>query len=244
MRSVLTRTMNHEQTTKQHPLQKTVPAHTSNAELLNMPRSLQAKARGETKMALIWCGTELLSERGFQITGIEEILSRVGVPKGSFYHYFKSKKDFGICVIDNYVEFYDEKMSRIFDDDSLSPMSRIQRFVDEGKEGMARYEFKRGCLIGNMGQELASLNDEFRMRLEAVLLAWEARLKLCLDLAVMHRELNKNTNTAALSNFFWIGWEGAILRAKLTCTTAPLDQFCSMFFTLALNQHSDNKKTS
>lgn len=210
----------------------------------DLPRSLQARARGETRMALIWCGTELLTERGFQITGIEEILSRVGVPKGSFYHYFKSKQDFGIAVIANYVDFYDEKMSRIFEDDSISPLARVQRFVDEGKEGMTRYEFKRGCLIGNMGQELASLNDEFRMRLEAVLIAWEARLKVCLDLAVARAELPSKTDTAALSNFFWIGWEGAILRAKLTCSTAPLDQFSTMFFSLALNQNSNSTAMS
>jgi TetR/AcrR family transcriptional repressor of nem operon len=216
-----------------------VPAAQKNLASQDLPRSLQAKARGETKMALIWCGTELLTERGFQITGIEEILSRVGVPKGSFYHYFKSKQDFGIAVIDNYVDFYDEKMTRIFEDHSIPPLARIQRFVDEGKEGMTRYEFKRGCLIGNMGQELASLNDEFRTRLESVLTAWEARLKVCLDLAVASTELPINTDTAALSNFFWIGWEGAILRAKLTCSTAPLDQFATMFFSLALNQNSN-----
>ena len=232
--------MAREHTAKNATSMNTV-ASMKNIDTQDLPRSLQAKARGETRMALIWCGTELLTERGFQITGIEEILSRVGVPKGSFYHYFKSKQDFGIAVIDNYVDFYDEKMSQIFDDETCSPLSRIQRFVDEGKEGMTRYEFKRGCLIGNMGQELASLNDEFRMRLEAVLIAWEARLKRCLDLAIAHKELPANSDTAALSNFFWIGWEGAILRAKLTCTTAPLDQFSTMFFSLALNQNSLSK---
>ena len=51
-------------------------------------RSLAAKQRGDTRSAIIWCGTELLTERGFQITGIDEILSIVGVPKGSFYYYF------------------------------------------------------------------------------------------------------------------------------------------------------------
>ena len=198
-----------------------------------LPRSLQAKANGETRLALVWCGTELLTERGFLSTGIEEILSRVVVPKGSFYHYFKSKQDFGVAVIENYVEFYAEKMNRIFTDASLTPLQRVQRFVDEGKDGMIRYGFKRGCLIGNMGQELASLNDEFRLQLEAVLVSWEIMLKACLDRAVSLGELSLDTDTAALSNFFWIGWEGAILRAKLTQNTAPLDQFASLFFTLA-----------
>ena len=85
--------MAHEQITKNvSPI--SAASAIKNIALEDLPRSLQAKARGETKMALIWCGTELLTERGFQITGIEEILSRVGVPKGSFYHYFKSKQDF------------------------------------------------------------------------------------------------------------------------------------------------------
>ena len=204
----------------------------------DLPRSLAAKARGETRLALIWCGTELLTERGFLSTGIEEILSRVGVPKGSFYHYFKSKQDFGVAVIENYVAFYDEKMTLIFDDASRSPLRRIQRFVDEGKSGMIRYAFRRGCLIGNMGQELAGLNDDFRQRLEAVLLAWEARLKVCLDLAVSAGEMPRTADTAALANFFWIGWEGAILRAKLTQSTAPLDHFAGMFFSLVQSASS------
>lgn len=224
-----------------HSITRGLPVHivpAATTEGHDVPRSLAAKARGETRLALIWCGTELLTERGFLSTGIEEILSRVGVPKGSFYHYFKSKQDFGVAVIENYVAFYDEKMTLIFDDASRSPLQRIQRFVDDGKGGMLRYAFRRGCLIGNMGQELAGLNDDFRQRLEAVLLAWEARLKVCLDLAVSAGEISCTADTAALANFFWIGWEGAILRAKLTQTTAPLDHFAGMFFSLARNASS------
>ena len=67
-------------------------------------------SRPDTRNALVWCVTELLTERGFQITGIDEILKRVGVPKGSFYHYFKSKDDFGHAVIDNYEAYYAKKI--------------------------------------------------------------------------------------------------------------------------------------
>ena len=74
----------------------------------------RAATRTDTRNALVWCGTELLTERGFQITGIDEVLKRVGVPKGSFYHYFKSKDHFGHAVIDNYESYYAKKMDRIF----------------------------------------------------------------------------------------------------------------------------------
>ena len=56
-------------------------------------RVVRSAARVDTRKDLVWCGTELLTERGFQITGIEEVLKRVGVPKGSFYHYFKMNSD-------------------------------------------------------------------------------------------------------------------------------------------------------
>ena len=197
-------------------------------------RSLAAKQRGDTRSAIIWCGTELLTERGFQITGIDEILSIVGVPKGSFYYYFKSKREFGVAVVDNYVQFYAQKMALLFDNPQRTPLQRVQDFVDDGKLGMAKYDFKRGCLIGNMGQELAALNEEFRERLEQVMQTWEARVTALFQLALERGEIAQSHDPESLSQFFWIGWEGAILRSKLTRSVAPLDHFSQIFFNKVL----------
>jgi len=210
-------------------------AKASDAELLfRHARSLAAKQRGDTRMAIIWCGTELLTERGFQITGIDEILSIVSVPKGSFYYYFKSKREFGVAVVDNYVQFYAQKMALLFDNSERSPLQRLQDFVDDGKLGMTKYDFKRGCLIGNMGQELAALNEEFRQRLEQVMQTWEARVTALLQLARDNGEIAPIHDPESLSQFFWIGWEGAILRSKLTRSVVPLDRFAQIFFNTVL----------
>jgi TetR/AcrR family transcriptional repressor of nem operon len=195
-------------------------------------RSERAVERGDTKRALVWCGTELLTERGFQVTGIDEVLKRVGVPKGSFYHFFANKHEFGEAVIQNYVDYYARKMTRIFDDETMSPLSRLRGFVEDAKRGMLKYGYRRGCLIGNLGQELASLDDAFREQLEAVLVAWERRVQGCLQQAVDAGELAQDSDAAAISRFFWIGWEGAVLRAKLTRNAEPLDQFADMFFAM------------
>lgn len=197
-------------------------------------RGERAVDRGDTKRALVWCGTELLTERGFQVTGIEEVLKRVGVPKGSFYHFFANKREFGEAVIQNYVEYYARKMARIFDDETTSPLSRLRAFVEDAKRGMLRFGYRRGCLIGNLGQELASLDDTFREQLEAVLITWERRVAGCLQQAIDAGELAPGSDAAAISRFFWIGWEGAVLRAKLTRNADPLDQFAQMFFAMLL----------
>lgn len=178
----------------------------------------------------MWCGTELLTERGFQVTGIEEVLKRVGVPKGSFYHFFKSKDEFGAAVIENYVAFYARKMDSIFHNTDLSALNRLKEFVQNAKRGMVKFEFRRGCLIGNLGQELASLDNNFREQLEAVLVSWEARVTACLEEAIRSGEIAPDNNAHALSRFFWIGWEGAILRSKLTRSLAPIDDFADLYF--------------
>lgn len=190
----------------------------------------RATTRTDTRNALVWCGTELLTERGFQITGIDEVLKRVGVPKGSFYHYFKSKDHFGHAVIDNYETYYAKKMDRIFNDQSQTPLQRLVNFTVNAKNGMVKFDFKRGCLIGNLGQELAALDTQFRERLEAVLVSWEKRVAECLNEAIETGELAQGQDPQALSRFFWVGWEGAILRSKLMRSLEPIDQFTSIFF--------------
>jgi TetR/AcrR family transcriptional repressor of nem operon len=195
-------------------------------------RSERALQRGDTRRALVWCGTELLTERGFQVTGIDEVLKRVGVPKGSFYHFFANKHEFGEAVIQNYVDYYARKMTRIFDNEANSPLTRLRAFVEDAKRGMLKYGYRRGCLIGNLGQELASLDDAFREQLEAVLVSWERRVQGCLQQAIEAGELAQYSDAAAISRFFWIGWEGAVLRAKLTRNAEPLDEFATMFFAM------------
>jgi TetR/AcrR family transcriptional repressor of nem operon len=190
----------------------------------------RAATRSDTRNALVWCGTELLTERGFQITGIDEVLKRVGVPKGSFYYYFKSKDHFGHAVIDNYEAYYAKKMDRIFNDHSQSPLQRLVNFTVNAKSGMVKFDFKRGCLIGNLGQELAALDTQFRERLEGVLLSWEKRVADCLAEAIDIGEIAPEQDPQALSRFFWVGWEGAILRSKLMRSLEPIDQFTSIFF--------------
>ena len=194
-------------------------------------RKTRAAQRRDTREALIRCGTVMCTERGFQLTGIDEVLKRVGVPKGSFYHFFASKHEFGLAVIDNYARYFQRKLDRLLGDSARPPLQRLADFIEEAKHGMARFDFQRGCLVGNLGQELGALNENFRQQLEDVLLSWQARTAECLRAAMAWGELPGHLDPDRLAAFFWIGWEGAILRAKLSRSTEPMQVFADMFFT-------------
>src|SRR5262245_928801 len=109
--------------------------------------------RHDVREALVRCGTELCTERGFQVVGIDEVLKRVGVPKGSFYYYFESKNQFGQAVIANYAAYFQKKLDRLLGDTAHGPLQRLRNFIDEARRGMARFDYQRGCLVGNLGQE-------------------------------------------------------------------------------------------
>lgn len=183
-----------------------------------------------TKEKLVRYGTVILTEKGLASTGLDEILKNVGVPKGSFYHYFSSKDEFGLAVIKNYSEYFANKLDHWLLNEKRMPLDRLRDFIEDAKNGMSRYAFKRGCLIGNLGQELGALNEKFRLPLEDVFLDWQERVAQCLEQAKEDGQISPETECQETAAFFWIGWEGAILRAKLVKSEDPLDLFAKHFF--------------
>ncbi len=183
----------------------------------------------DTRAALIRCGMEILTEQGFMSTGIDAVLKRVGVPKGSFYHYFDSKEAFGQAVLESYAGYFAHKLDRYLLQEDVPPLQRLRDFVEDAKAGMVRHQFCRGCLVGNLGQEVAILPEGFRLQLEAILCSWQDRLAECLREARTAGELSANADCDGLAAFFWIGWEGAVLRARLTRDNVPLEVFFKGF---------------
>jgi TetR/AcrR family transcriptional regulator, transcriptional repressor for nem operon len=196
----------------------------------------RAHAGNETRARLINIGTEILSEKGFSSTGVEEILSKAGVPKGSFYYFFESKAKFGFAVIDNYEYLWAQKLTRLLRDPAVPPLERISNYISEGVRGLEKYAFRRGCLIGNMGQEMAALDDEFRSRILKVFNSWADYIVDCLNQAKERGEISDSVDVTEVSRFFWFAWEGAILQAKLERSVEPIEQFRSVMFKLIFSK--------
>lgn len=186
----------------------------------------------ETRETLVRAGIVALTEKGFSATGIDEVLRSVKVPKGSFYHYFPSKDAFGAELIDRYATYFAGRLDRFFLNEDRLPLERIQDFVDESVRSMERYRFTRGCLVGNLGQEMGALSESFRQQLFAVFVDWQQRTARCLRAAQASGTIAPQLDCDWLAEFFWIGWEGAVLRAKLERRAEPLNSFADGFFKL------------
>lgn len=195
---------------------------------------MSAMKINDTRNLIIQTGADLIGTKGFGATGINGILTVAGVPKGSFYHYFSSKNDFGLAIIDTFADEYDTKLELILNDHSRSCVDRLRAYFDNGFDHMASCDFTRGCLIGNLGQELAGQNEMFRVRLDKVFCAWEKRFERCIAEAQTAGDISADIDPSDAASVLLSGWEGAILRSKVVKSTAPMDRFVRVFFTQCL----------
>lgn len=188
----------------------------------------------DKKTEIIDIGTELIALNGYNATGIDTILKQAGVPKGSFYHYFRSKEDFGLAVIDRFAIQYEQKLGSFFDDSSVSPLSRIRNYLEHSLAHMTENHFTKGCLIGNLGQELADQNERFREKLAVIFQEWKERFSSCLTEAQKAGEISSNFHPDIVADFILAGWEGAILRSKVTKSPESLRNFIDTLFKVVL----------
>lgn len=169
----------------------------------------------ETRQLLIFSGIDILTAQGFSATGIEQLLQRVGVPKGSFYHLFKSKEAYVLEVIKAYDEAFVRFLKSCFTAAERSPVQQLDDFVARAVDWIAHHEFRRGCIIGNLGQEVSHLPESLRAPIKQAFIGWEQVFAECFGRARAAGQLSTPLGDAQLANIFWIGWEGAVMRARL-----------------------------
>lgn len=176
----------------------------------------------------------MIARGGFNATGLNAILSAAKVPKGSFYHYFSSKEDFGLAVIDDFAAAYTRRLDQTLGDTTAPPLRRIRNYFTAAVDDMRACDHDRGCLAGNLGQELAGQSETFRLRLEEIFEDWAKRFSACFEEARRRGDIAADSDPDSLTELLLSGWQGATLRAKVRKSSAPMVAFADLFFTQIL----------
>jgi TetR/AcrR family transcriptional repressor of nem operon len=183
----------------------------------------------DTRQRLLDSGLGLLLAHGYNDLGIQTVLARTGVPKGSFYHHFSSKEDFAFHVIDRYMTEVHGGLDACLLDEGCPPLDRVRRFFELSLEKY-REEGYLGCLLGGLGQELSGVSERFRGKIEQCFAEIAARIVVCLDAAKARGELPANADTQELADLLINCWEGAALRSRLWRDPRPLDRVLDFYF--------------
>ena len=186
----------------------------------------------DVRQQLLEKGMAMLLTQGYHDLGLAALLESTRTPKGSFYHYFKSKEDFALQVLDLYMEGAHRGLDHCLGDESLPPLERVRRFFELSEEKY-RQEGYLGCLVGGLGQELSGVSEVFRRKVEDCFSQIEGRLAECLELAVRSGALKPGTRPKRLAKLLMNCWEGAALRSRLNRDPGPLHEMLDFCFQAA-----------
>ncbi|WFD11919.1 TetR/AcrR family transcriptional regulator [Tepidibacter hydrothermalis] len=152
---------------------------------------------------LLFTAARLIHEKGYNNVGIKAILDEINIPKGSFYHYFKSKEELCLSIIDFYIADTTNCLNQV-----EKSIKGLNEFFNIFFNRLVDLNLKRGCPVGNLILELSDENERFRLRL----LEWYTILeKWTIEILEEENVSNPNEKAKALIAAF----EGTMLLSKL-----------------------------
>jgi TetR/AcrR family transcriptional repressor of nem operon len=183
-----------------------------------------------TRDHLIDVGLDLMHRRGYQATGVADILSAAEVPKGSFYHHFGSKEDFAAAALERYVSRVGERAAAALADSKLPPLKRLRGYFSDLIKVAGQSGRIPGCMMGRFTLEIAADSPQLRKLIESSFTQWQGVVAKVLEEAVVQKQLPADTHAQSLAGFLLNNWEGALLRSQAEESDAPLETFMHYVF--------------
>lgn len=171
----------------------------------------------DTQQRILDSARELIYSRSYADVGVAAICDHAGVKKGSFYHFFPSKRDLTLAVLDAYyLEIKDNLVKQSFADD-IPPLARLERF------GQLAYAFQKqvlkdtgrvlGCPFGNLASELATQDEPIRARIQQIFANLQGGIRQVLREAIAAGEV-QDIDVDATAQAMLAYFEGLMLLAK------------------------------
>ncbi len=189
-------------------------------------------ARPSVKQEIIDAGLRELHARGYAACSVEDITKAAGVPKGSFYNHFASKEDFAVEAVRRYFEISGWPVSF----ESASAVGRLRAGFTALYDGARDRSYSRGCMWGNLANEIADHSAAIRAELAEGLDAWSAIVTELVTQAQMTGELSPAGDPAQIGRFIVNAWEGALMRSRVVRTGEPIEDFFEMIFGSLLSE--------
>jgi TetR/AcrR family transcriptional repressor of nem operon len=184
------------------------------------------KQESETKRKLLETALELIWESSYGSVSVDDICTKAGVNKGSFYYAFKSKSDLAVAAYERHWETKTPILDKIFSS-QVPPLERLtnycQGIVADQNEKYRTFGKVLGCPFCALGSELSTQDENIRKKVEQT----SGRLvryfeSLVRDLASEGLIESKDYTELAREVLSYIN--GVILQAKIENNPKGLDR--------------------
>ena len=181
----------------------------------------ESEQRTSTRDRLIETARQLFLAKGYEATGIAEILREAGVNSGSLYYFFKTKEQLLLAVLDWYTanlcpEVIDPVFARVSD-----PLERVFGILDGYRMMLTMTDCRMGCPIGNLAIEMSEKSEEVREKIALNFENWRKVIRQCLIDA--KERLPADLDRENLSVMVLSVMEGAVMQARAHRSLEPYD---------------------
>jgi TetR/AcrR family transcriptional repressor of nem operon len=173
-----------------------------------------------TRQKLIETAVRLFAERGYNATGMADILAAAKVHRGSLYHAFPAKRDLLLAVLDYYRSGIGERLLAPAWQGVDDPIEQVFALLDRYRRFLIDSHCYFGCPIGSLALELHDADDQVRFMLAANFNAWIDAVESCFVAA--GSRLPPGIDPRALALFTLTTMEGGVMIAR---TDRRLDAF-------------------
>lgn len=175
-----------------------------------------------TRQHILETGLGVFAGKGFTSVGLNELLKAAGVPKGSFYHYFESKEQYGRALLEDYFDRYLADIDHVFDGETASGHERLMRYWQGWLDRQCDDCAEQKCLVVKLSAEVADLSDAMRLTLRDGTDRIVARIARMIEVGIADGSLPALEAKATAQMLYQL-WLGASLLGKLHRNSQALD---------------------
>jgi len=181
-----------------------------------------AAPSSETRERLLQTAFQLFHEQGFNATGVATILREAGVNPGSMYHFFESKDELLLHVLEFALDYLSPAVMDPVEAKTADPIKRVFALLDQYRAGMERRGCKMGCPIGNLALEVSDGNVKARALLHRNFENWIDRVEGWLRAA--GDRLPPDVDRRRLARFVLTVMEGGLMQSRAAGNLEPFDE--------------------
>ncbi|MDB2386647.1 TetR/AcrR family transcriptional regulator [Shewanella sp.] len=191
----------------------------------------------QTRQHIIDSGYQLISTKGFSNVGLSQILTFAKVPKGSFYHYFKSKEQFGEEIINSYFNAYLGYIDQLFLPQNGTGLERLMSYWQYWQTTQNTCSVEQKCLVVKLSAEVADLSESMRLALDKGACAVIDRLAACIQAGIDDGSLPM-MHASITAEMLYQLWLGASLKNKLSLDPNALERVLQLTMALLAQPNS------
>ncbi|PXX45198.1 TetR/AcrR family transcriptional regulator [Undibacterium pigrum] len=179
--------------------------------------------RTDVRQHILDTAKPIILGKGFSVVGLNEVLKAAAVPKGSFYHYFKSKELFGEALLEDYFAGYLAAVDVVLKNQDIPAAKRLMRYWQGWLPERPGEGVQCQCLAAKLGGEVSDLSEAMRLALQHGTDSIIARLADCMREGIIDGSLPADLDADHCALTLYQMWLGATLLTKMRRDMSALE---------------------